>query len=48
MIDVEVADVAFVAELVAVGAGDRELSEYLFEGYSLNCRVLMTSQLVGI
>lgn len=47
-IDVEVADVAFEAELVAVGAGDRVLSECLYVDYFLNYLVAMTSLPIGI
>lgn len=47
-IDVDVVDVAFEAELVAVGGGDRVLNECLFVDYSLNCLVAMTFPPVGI
>jgi hypothetical protein len=47
-IDVEAADAAFEAELVAVDAGDRESNEYLCVDYSLGCRDVMTFPPVGI
>lgn len=46
--DVEVADVAFEAELAAAGARDRVSNECLFEDYFLNCLVVMTSLPDGI